>query len=180
MTVRISLVRHGRTAWNVEQRLLGWTDIPLDAVGEAQAGSLGESIDISKYDRVWTSDLDRASMTARLAGWEATADADLRELDFGELEGLTWAELHPDVRADLVAFEGFEAPGGESTDGFVSRVVGFLDACRAGSHMIVTHGGVIRAALRLCGESASFPEHGVIYTIDWSRRLVLDVQTPTT
>lgn len=180
MTVRVSLVRHGQTAWNAERKLLGWNDIPLDAVGEAQARSLGACVDISKYDRVWTSDLGRASMTARLAGWDATADVDLREFDFGELEGLTWAELDPGVRDGLVAFEGFQAPGGESTAAFTSRVVGFLDSCDAASHMVVTHGGVIRAALRLCGESASFPGHGVIYTIDWSRRLVLDVQTPTT
>ncbi|MEX2654556.1 MAG: histidine phosphatase family protein [Acidimicrobiia bacterium] len=180
MTVRVSLVRHGQTAWNAERKLLGWTDVPLDAVGETQARSLGAGVDISKYDRIWTSDLGRASMTARLAGWEATPDATLREFDFGELEGLTWAELDPDVREGLAAFEGFKAPGGESTEEFTSRVVGFLDACGTASHLIVTHGGVIRAALRLCGESASFPDHGVIYTIDWSRRLVLDVQTPTT
>ena len=180
MTVRISFIRHGRTAWNADRRLLGWTDIGLDGVGERQAMELGRHLDISAYDRVITSDLSRATATARLAGW-AGADADwrLREIDFGQLEGMTWNELPDQVRDALVAFDGFVAPGGESTADFVDRIVGALDGFGDGAHMVVTHGGVIRAVLRQCGESGTFPDHVTVYTVDWGRRLVLDVQTPT-
>lgn len=180
MTVRVSFVRHGETVWNVDRRLLGWNDLPLDPVGERRARDLGAAVDIGRYTAVWCSDLDRAAATARLAGWQATSDRRLRELDFGELEGRTWAELDPETRAGLVAFEGYTPPGGESVTSFVARVVEFLDSLPPGAHMVVTHGGVIRAALRACGEMGAFPGHGIIYTVDWTRRQALDVQTPTT
>jgi 2,3-bisphosphoglycerate-dependent phosphoglycerate mutase len=179
VTVRVSFVRHGQTEWNVHHRLLGWTDLPLNAEGERQARLLGAAVQISRYTDVWSSDLRRASDTARLAGWDATRDVRLREIDFGELEGSTWRELDAGVRADLSAFDGFVAPGGESAEAFVGRVSEFLDGLVPGAHMAVTHGGVIRAALRVCGEAGAFPDHGVVYTVDWTRRTVLDVQTPT-
>lgn len=180
MTVRISFIRHGRTPWNADRRLLGWTDIGLDGVGEQQAIALGERIDISPYDRVITSDLSRATATARLAGWAgAGADWRLREIDFGQIEGMTWSELPDQMREELVAFDGFVAPGGESTATFVDRIVDALDTFDEGAHMVVTHGGVIRAVLRQCGESGAFPDHVTVYTVDWGRREVLDVQTPT-
>ena len=179
MTVRVSFVRHGQTDWNVDYRLLGWRDLPLNAEGERQARHLGEAVEIARYTDIWSSDLRRASDTARLAGWDATPDVRLREIDFGEIEGHTWAELDARVRADLSAFDGFVAPGGEAVAAFVARVDDFLDGLVAGSHMVVTHGGVIRAVLRGCGETGAFPGHGVIYTVDWTRRRLLDVQTPT-
>lgn len=176
---RMSLVRHGQTSWNAEGRLVGWTDVPLDEVGEQQAAYLGAAVEVSRYSAVWTSDLQRATATARLAGWEAHPDRRLREIDFGELEGSTWNSITPDLRDGLVAFEGFAAPGGESTASLVARITSFLDERRDGPHLLVTHGGVIRAVLRLCGESGAFPRHGQVYTIDWNRRLLTDVQTPT-
>ncbi|MDX1448925.1 MAG: histidine phosphatase family protein [Acidimicrobiia bacterium] len=180
MTVRISFVRHGRTPWNLDRRLLGWTDIGLDGVGEQQARDLGARLDMSPYERIVSSDLSRATATARLAGWTRTeADWRLREIDFGELEGLTWDSLAPEVREGLIAFDGFTAPGGESTADFVGRVVDALEGFDDGTHMVVTHGGVIRAVLRQCGQSGTFPDHVTVYTVDWGRRKLLDVHTPT-
>lgn len=176
---RISLVRHGQTSWNAERKLVGWTDVPLDDVGKQQAAYLGDAIEISRYQEVWTSDLQRAAATARLAGWDARPDRRLREIDFGELEGSTWDSIAPHLREGLVAFEGFTPPGGESTSSLVARITEFLDEREDGPHLLVTHGGVIRAVLRLCGESGAFPGHGQVYTIDWSRRILTDVQTPT-
>lgn len=176
---RISLVRHGRTSWNAERRLVGWTDVPLDQVGERQAAYLGAAIDVSLYREVWTSDLERAVATARLAGWEARSDRRLREIDFGELEGTTWDSIDPHLRDGLIAFDGFTPPGGESTSSLAARLIEFLDEREADPQLLVTHGGVIRAVLRLCGESGAFPGHGQVYTIDWSRRILTDVQTPT-
>lgn len=180
MTVRVTLVRHGRTAWNAERRLLGWTDLPLDHEGAVQAVELGVRVGRAVHDTVWTSDLQRATETARLAGWAPYAiDHRLREIDFGELEGRTWSELEPSVRDALVAFDGFVAPGGESTAGLVERATDFLDDLDTGTHRIVTHGGVIRALLRVCGETGAFPDHGAVYTLDWRRRVLLEVQLPT-
>ncbi|HSJ28574.1 MAG TPA: histidine phosphatase family protein [Acidimicrobiia bacterium] len=180
MTVLISFVRHGQTAWNAERRLLGWTDLPLDEIGRSQAVELGARIERAAYDAVWASDLRRAVETARLAGWDPTLDGRLREIDFGSLDGLVWSQLEPALRDELAAFDGFVAPGGESTEHFVERLVGFLDGLPAGSHLVVTHGGVIRAVTRLCGAPGAFPDHAAIHTVNWSRRLLVDVQTPTT
>lgn len=176
-----SLVRHGRTAHNAAHRLLGWTDVALDEVGEAQARALGACVDIERYDSVWSSDLTRATSTARIAGWPLSGvDWRLREIDFGELEGSTWDDLDTVLRDALVAFDGFVAPGGESVAAFVDRITSFFEERAPGVHMIVTHGGVIRAAMRLCGESGAFAGHGVVYTVDWDRRSTIDLQTPTT
>jgi len=180
MTVLVSFVRHGRTEWNVDRRLLGWTDVGLDDVGVRQAVALGSRIGADTFDSIWTSDLGRAVATAVHAGWSARSDVRLREIDFGDLEGLTWSGLSPDVRESLVAFDGFVAPGGESTAALVTRLRDFLDALSPGSHLIVTHGGVIRAALRVCGVATDFPRHGALYTVDWTAARLLTVQTPTT
>ena len=58
-------------------------------------------MDVLDYAEVWSSDLRRATDTARLAGWEAVSDTRIREIDFGRVEGFTWDELPPDLRADL-------------------------------------------------------------------------------
>lgn len=175
----MTLIRHGQTGWNAERRLLGWSDVPLDGVGCQQAAALGASIEMSPYARVWSSDLGRAVTTARLAGWDPTEDPRLREFDFGELEGLTWDSLDDATRDGLIGFEGFRAPGGETMSVFVDRVTDFLESRSREMHMIVTHGGVIRAVLGLCGEPGVFPAHATMYTVDWDRRVLLDVQTPT-
>jgi 2,3-bisphosphoglycerate-dependent phosphoglycerate mutase len=179
MTVLVSFVRHGQTAWNAEHRLLGWTDLPLDETGRRQAVDLGGRVDAGAYDSVWASDLRRAVETARLAGWSPAIDVRLREIDFGSLDGSVWTKLESSIRDELAAFDGFEAPGGESTGAFVERIVDFLDGLRGGSHLVVTHGGVIRAVMRLCGRPGAFPDHAAVHTVDWSRRLLVDPQTPT-
>jgi probable phosphoglycerate mutase len=140
---------------------------------------LGVSVEIDRYASIWSSDLERAIMTARLAGWDATSDPRLREIDFGELEGLQWDALSLADRESLAGFDGFQAPGGESTAQLSQRIVGFLDALGPGWHLAVTHGGVIRALLRMCGATDGFPQNGTIYDIDWTSRTVVRVQAPT-
>ncbi len=179
MTVELTLVRHGRTSWNAEHRLLGWTDVPLDEVGERQATLLGTMLS-GGFDGVWSSDLVRALATARLAGWEPVADARLREIDFGSLEGRRWDELNRAHREALANFDGFRAPGGESAAALLRRVTDFLDSRPPGSHLVVTHGGVIRAVLRSCGVTEAFPSPGTLYRVDWTSRKSLSGQTPTT
>jgi 2,3-bisphosphoglycerate-dependent phosphoglycerate mutase len=179
VTVEVTFVRHGRTAWNAEHRLLGWADVPLHNVGEEQARVLGQMFHGARFDAVWSSDLARAVATSRLAGWTAEPDVRLREIDFGALESQTWEKLDPTQREALVAFDGFQAPGGESVADFVDRIVDFLDSLPPGSHLVVTHGGVIRAVLRMCGASGTFPAPGEAHRVDWTGRRSLGRQTPT-
>ena len=62
------LLRHGQSQWNLENRFTGWVDVDLTAEGEAQARSGGEQIAAAgvKFDRVYTSVLNRANRTAQI------------------------------------------------------------------------------------------------------------------
>jgi 2,3-bisphosphoglycerate-dependent phosphoglycerate mutase len=148
MSSRLWLVRHGATDWSDTGRFNGWTDVPLNEQGRLQARSLRERLATMEFAGVWSSDLVRARETARLAVGEPVRDRRLRELDFGSLEGRRWDECPLDVRRSLVAFDGFEAPAGESVEELRSRVLQFVGALPAGQHLLFTHGGVIRLLLR--------------------------------
>ena len=86
------LVRHGETLWNREGRLLGWTDLPLTAEGEAQARRLKGALPSLP---AFSSDLLRARQTAELAGFSPRLYPELREIHFGALEGALWETLDP-------------------------------------------------------------------------------------
>lgn len=142
---RVWLLRHGSTDSNERGKLLGWRDEPLSDAGRADVVSIRERIATLAAGRVWSSDLSRAVDTARLlTGREPRLDSRLREIDFGDLEGLTWDELSPAQRGMLSRFSSFEAPGGETVAQLRARVHSFLAELGSGSHLVVTHGGVIR------------------------------------
>lgn len=170
--VIVWLVRHGQTAWNVDRRFQGWTDVPLDQTGRDQAERLRATLETAAFDGIWSSDLSRAVETARIAVGPPTVDRRLREMDFGDIEGAAWDELEPEVREGLKRFEGFAAPGGESAESFMSRVFEFLDELPDGNHLVVAHGGVLRAVGRLCGDER-FPGHTHVMRVDWHARRLL-------
>ena len=145
---RLWLVRHGETDWSAAGRFNGWTDIPLNTQGRQQASALAGELSERRFVTVWSSDLSRTSETARLADTEPVLDPRLRELDFGTLEGRTWAELSRSTRAALIDFDAFTAPGGESVVAMRDRVLEFVHALPAGDHLVFTHGGVIRLVSR--------------------------------
>src|SRR5881227_154431 len=95
--MRLYLVRHGQTSWNVEQRAQGHTDIPLDEEGLRQADMLGHSFASASVDRVLTSDLIRSVQTAEpianYSGAPMHIDRRLRERSFGSWEGLPFDEF---------------------------------------------------------------------------------------
>lgn len=153
VTQKLFLVRHGRTTFGERGLLCGWSDPPLDEVGRAQASGLATDLAGRAFDSVWSSDLTRALETARLiTGSEPRPDERLRELDLGDLDGKRFEECSADVQAGLIAFDGFEAPGGESVASLDRRVRTFLAELGAGHHLVVTHGGVIRLLLRTFAE----------------------------
>lgn len=162
MSARLWLVRHGATDWSDAGRLTGWRDIPLNDEGRRQAQLLGRRLGATEFDGIWSSDLSRAMETARLAVGGARADERLRELDFGELEGRTWDRCSPEVQAELVSFDRFVAPGGESVSELRSRILAFTDTQSDGRHLVFTHGGVIRVLLRLTGRDHPVPPGGLM------------------
>jgi broad specificity phosphatase PhoE len=135
------LARHGETDWNAERRFQGHADVPLNARGREQAERLAEELTNSEVDAVFSSDLSRARETAEIVGArlgvEVVLDPDLRELDVGSRQGLTWEETR-----ELTDWDG------EAREAHAERILGALRRI-AGRHpgervLVVTHGGSMR------------------------------------
>jgi probable phosphoglycerate mutase len=171
-TLEIWLVRHGETAASRDGVLAGWADLPLTELGREQARAVAPALAGEPFHGVWSSDLDRAVTTARLAWGEPRTDARLREINFGTLEGQPWQTLAPEYKQAFIAFDGFHPPGGESLDEVRERVFAFLAVLPAGRHLLFTHGGVIRLLCRIAGRDG-FQPTGTVVGLDWSARRFL-------
>lgn len=150
MGLILRLVRHGETDWSAEGRYTGRTDVSLNTSGRAQAAALSTIAD-GPYESIWVSDLARCVETVRLMGVTATPTRELREFDFGDMEGKRWDDLDTVVQQGLLDFDGFVAPGGESVDDFGARIHRFVASLGSGHHLLITHGGVVRHLLRRTG-----------------------------
>jgi broad specificity phosphatase PhoE len=162
------LARHGETVWHAENRYAGSSDIPLTAAGHDQAATLAAWAVDAELDAVFSSTLVRAVRTAvpaaRAAHLELQQDADLVEVDFGQGEGLTTAEMaqrFPDEYAAWTAAPAIQPlPGGESGLDAVARANTALARIRRqypdGRVLIVAHGTLIR--LLLCAYLGINPE----------------------
>jgi probable phosphoglycerate mutase len=142
------LVRHGQTPWSEAGRHTGRTDVELTDAGRAGAAALAPVLGGLEFALVLTSPAARAHDTARLAGFDdAVPDDDLRERDYGELEGLTTAEIQargPEWR-DWSVWTG-PVPGGESLDALAERsrrVIARADAA-GGEVLLFGHGHALR------------------------------------
>lgn len=148
---RVVLVRHCEPEEDARGRCYGSLDIGLSEVGTQHARTLGARL--PPHDAVWTSPRLRARQTAELLAAAPRVDDDLRELDFGELEGRAFDEIaatQPELyRAWMEMPTQVRFPGGESYAELKSRAVRSLARIEAAHEtaVVVTHGGVIRAAL---------------------------------
>ncbi len=95
--MRLIVVRHGETLYNVQSRYTGQSDIPLSALGEQQAAALGKRLAAEPLAAIAASDLQRARVTAqaiaRYHKLPVQEDVDLREISFGTWEGATYDEI---------------------------------------------------------------------------------------
>ena len=155
-TTRLYLIRHGETEENRRGILVGSTDVPLAETGREQAIALGKLARGLAVDAVYSSPLQRAVETALLAfGKDAriVTDSRLRELHFGEWEGLPFAEIagrYPEVWSRwLQDWENTPIPGADDFAEFARRLLGccdeILQAHEGGSVAVVSHGGCLRA-----------------------------------
>ena len=160
---RLWLVRHGLTDWNVQQRFCGRSDIPLSARGQEQSLWIAKQLLKESVSVIYTSDLIRASETAeiiasqRASAVQIKASPEWREMDFGEWEGLTYAQIEEQFKDQLGFFtdpEHHSPPNGESLTHLQQRVMdAFLVIVRSdeilppGDVVIVSHGGPLRILL---------------------------------
>lgn len=148
---RLLLVRHCEPAEDARGRCYGSLDVGLSEAGMLHARELAAHLD--GYDAVWTSPRLRARQTAAALTPSPQVDDDLRELDFGELEGRTFDEIaarEPELyRAWMETPTRVRFPGGESYADLKERAVRSLERIWAEHEVavVVTHGGVIRAGL---------------------------------
>lgn len=154
------MVRHGETDWNVERRIQGHIDVPLNAAGLTQATAAALGLAGQAFNAAYSSDLDRAWQTARTAaaalGLKLASAPGLRERHYGVLQGLTAAEFsvqHPDVHARYLARDpDYDFETGESLAAFAARIVAAVELLaerHAGeSLLLVSHGGVLDICYR--------------------------------
>ncbi len=144
------LVRHGETDWNLQRRIQGSTDIPLNDTGRAQAARTGALLSRRHWDAILSSPLSRAFETAAIIAErtglaEPEAFEEIVERAYGDAEGLTDAELSRRFPP------GSMVPGRESREEVAARVIPALVRVaerHPGKHLIITtHGGVIRTVL---------------------------------
>jgi probable phosphoglycerate mutase len=153
---RIIAIRHGETAWNVDTRIQGQLDVPLNDTGRWQAQRLARALAAREpIDVVYSSDLLRAWETARAVsettGAPVVTDEGLRERGFGVFQGKTFAEIEASLPEEALRWrkrDPFWAPeGGESLTAMRRRVVETLHTL-ASRHtgeqiVLVAHGGVL-------------------------------------
>ena len=181
---RLLLARHGETELNSSERYWGRTDVTLSAAGLRQAERLRDRLATEKLNAVYSSDLRRASLTADTIAsrhkLEVIICPELREIDFGQLEGLTFDQigrLYPDVtRLWMERSPELKYPSGESIYQLNNRVSDFMRRLEKHANeetiLIVAHSGVLRTlACQLLGIE---PQHRWQIRLDLASLTVIE------
>ncbi|MCA8956563.1 MAG: histidine phosphatase family protein [Planctomycetes bacterium] len=159
---RLYLVRHGETAGESSIRFHGRNDVPLSDLGRRQIRRLAPLLREVRFAAVVHSPLCRAAESARILieGLARRPDVvevapGLTEIDFGEMEGLTDAEIaarRPDWHAEWKAGRANGFPGGEPFAEFARRIEGAFAELLArhphGDVLVVGHKGTIKRGVR--------------------------------
>jgi probable phosphoglycerate mutase len=153
----ITLVRHGQTDWNLDRRIQGSTDIPLNETGRGHARDAAAILARDTHHAIYASPLIRAHETAQIIARSIGLDdpelvPDLREREFGEAEGMLvtdYIDRYGDWHADVPRAESFDQVGQRALAAIdvISRASRRRSAPAAESVIVVAHGGVIRALL---------------------------------
>jgi alpha-ribazole phosphatase len=150
-------IRHAET--EMAGRFCGQSDPELNAHGRAQITRLAQLFSTEAIDEVYSSDLRRARSTAQAIAAtrniSLTLRPALREIDFGQWEGLSWGQIEQTdaeyARRWMDAFPHLPAPAGESFRDFEARIIEELNHLlerNPGPIAVVTHAGVLRVVLR--------------------------------
>ncbi len=187
--MRLFFVRHGETAWNLERRYQGRTDVDLCAAGLATARGIASALETAHVALLLASPLRRARVTAgvvgeALGGLPTVVDERLTEIDFGEWQGLTQQEVKAHwpraLRLWKQAPQTMCFPGGESLGEALERLRDFLrhppweGRTVSGDVLAVSHAGPIRLA-GLVAERRPLAQFrqiavdpGAVHAFEWS------------
>ncbi len=153
----VYLVRHGKVVSGHEGRYIGSTDLGLGETGKRQAERLSFKVPSLPF-KCFSSPMKRTRETSSLALRniivDIEGDPDLREIDFGDFEDMTFDEIkekYPDhVKKWAEYNDDFSFPGGESKSGFhgrIERTAKRISSLPDKKTVVFAHGGVIRALL---------------------------------
>jgi broad specificity phosphatase PhoE len=183
---RLCLIRHGQTDWNLEGRYQGQSDVPLNAIGRAEARQAADKLSAACFAGIYASDLARARETAEIIGdrlrLPITVDFRLREINQGEWEGQLVEVLRQRYRqlwqARIIDPANVRPPGGETVREVAERVFSALDAIVQSRSelpfLVVSHGLAIATALcRVNGipiaqAYSRIPENAMPVWIEWN------------
>lgn len=151
MTIRIAFLRHGHTEWNRAHRIQGRMDIPLDDEARLQLSQL-QLPEPWNGTKIWASPLMRARETAEIVGSSPAISEDLREMNWGDWEGLHGSDLLADPSSGYRNLEewgwNYTPPNGESPADVRTRLLPWLSA-QTEDAMVVAHMGTMRVALAI-------------------------------
>ena len=159
---KLILLRHGESQWNLENRFTGWVDVPLSQRGIDEAKHAGELLRHVPIDKVYTSVLQRAIETARIAlevrgtpDLPVERDKALNERMYGDLQGLNKAETAEKFGAEQVHIwrRSYDVPppNGESLKDTAARTLPYFqdhiipDIKKGLNVLVAAHGNSLRS-----------------------------------
>lgn len=157
--LKIMLTRHGKTAWNEIRKVQGHSDIELTPEGIRQAELLAENCPLENVSAIYSSDLSRAKTTAEILARKFNLQVqlvpELREVNFGDLEGKTLAEFEKSDPQNFYNFfnkpDELKIPNAETFSELQARAMNALQKIIAAHHdeniIIVAHGAINRVIL---------------------------------
>src|SRR5262245_31960759 len=139
--MKLLLVRHGETDWNLARRYQSYSDIPLNQTGILQAEQLARRLSNEKIDVIYASDSPRAAETAKLIAnilkpaLPIHSDSRWQEICFGEWDGLTYEEVEAKWKNEVTAWYtdpvNVAPPGGETMLQLSQRLQSALDELKS-------------------------------------------------
>jgi len=182
---RIILVRHAETGGKYRGRYIGASDVPISGCGQQQSEDLAERLAGTDLTSCLISPMLRTRQTAASVattlGLSLEFDSDLREIDFGRWEKMSFDEIAASYPEEVTAWaessNDFHFPAGERVADFLTRVQSAGDRlllrAQEGPALVVSHGGVIRAMIcRFLGLS---PDQYLLFDVQPARFTILDV-----
>lgn len=194
--MKILLVRHGETDWNVAKKIQGSTDTPLNENGVEQAKALAEKLSERETPiiGVYTSKLERAAVTAQYAaeklGLECNILPGLEEINFGLWEGLTWDQVEEQFPEEFQSWRQNRRfghpPKGESYQELLERIMAALqklikdtgesiarNECMEGDVVVVTHSADIMTLLSFINDT---PFHEMVKRYKTGNTAVVEIE----
>ena len=146
--MKLYIVRHGQTGYNIDNKVCGISDVELTSLGKQQAKMASEQLKDISLDMIFASPLQRAHETAKIINenhqLEIKIDSRIQEINFGKFEGIVNNEEFQYYKQN----HGLHYPGGESLFQVVHRVYSFLEELENKypdkNILVVCHGGIVR------------------------------------